>query len=123
MKKAAVGMLLLAAVLCAFIVGRVTAPREDVLSVYDCTTFYATIESVNGNVLLVQGLDVNDINTRSKFTLTVDEQTRLLWHGTEMELADLQIGASVAVTYTGLIQETYPGNIIEPAVQIVLLDD
>ena len=124
MKKAFLGGLLLALVVGAFFVGRLTAPQEEAeLSVYDCTTFYATIESIDGNLLLVQGLDVNDINTRSRFTLTVDAQTRLLWHGTEMKLTDLQVGNTVAVTYTGLIQEIYPGNIVEPAVQIVLLDD
>ncbi len=124
MKKALCGILLLAMVTGAFFLGRLTAPQEKVdLSVYDCTTFYATIESIDGNVFLVQGLDVNDINARSKFTLTVDEQTRLLWHGTEIELADFQVGDTVAVTYTGLIQEIYPGNIVEPATQIVLLDD
>lgn len=124
MKKAIFASIMIVALIAAFFVGRLSAPQEESeLSVYDCTTFYATIESINGNVLLVQGLDVNDINMRSKFTVTVDAQTRLLWHGTEIKLTDLQAGDSVSITYTGLIQEIYPGNIVEPAVQITLLDD
>ena len=123
MKKAVIGILLLVILVGSFVVGRLTSPQETELSVYDCTTFYATIESINGNVLLVQGMDVNDINARSKFTVTVDAQTRLLWHGTEIKLTELQAGNSVSITYTGLVQEIYPGNIVEPAVQIVLLDD
>ncbi len=124
MRKALLILLLFILAAGSFFAGRLTVGQaETPLSVYDCTTFYATIESVDGNMLLVEGLPVNDINTRSKFWLTVGESTRLLWHGTELHLNELQVGATVAVTYTGLIQETYPAKIVEPAVQIILLDD
>ena len=124
MKNVFLAVCLLSIVIGSFFLGRITAPEtEEALSVYDCTTFYAKIESIHGNILLVEGLEVNDINTRSKFTLTVDESTQLIWRGIELSLEDLEVGNTVAITYTGAIQEIYPANMVEPAVRIKLLDD
>ena len=86
-------------------------------------TFYATILYIDQNVLLVEGLEVNDINTRGKFYLTVDENTRLDWLGTEITLTDLDVGDRIAITWSGLVQESSPANIVNPVHRIKLLDD
>ena len=86
-------------------------------------TCYATILTIDDHVLLVQGLEVNDINTRGQFYLTVDENTRLDWLGTEITLSDLDVGERIAITWSGLVQETYPARIVDPVHRIKLLDD
>lgn len=86
-------------------------------------TFYATILTIDDNVLLVEGLEVNDINTRGRFYLTVDENTRLDWRGTEIALSDLDVGDRIAITWSGLVQESSPANIVNPVHRIKLLDD
>lgn len=86
-------------------------------------TFYATILTIDKNVLLVEGLEVNDINTRGQFYLTVDENTRLDWRGTEIALSDLDVGDRIAITWSGPVQESSPANIMNPVHRIKLLDD
>lgn len=86
-------------------------------------TFYATILTIDQNVLLVEGLEVNDINTRGRFYIQVDENTRLDWLGTEITLSDLDVGDRIAITWSGLVQETYPARIVDPVHRIKLLDD
>lgn len=86
-------------------------------------TFYATILTIDDHVLLVEGLEVNDINTRGQFYIQVDENTRLDWLGTELALSDLDVGDRIAITWSGLVQETSPANIMNPVHRIKLLDD
>lgn len=87
-----------------------------------CEVVYAEILEVNGNVFHVKGLDVNDINGRGEFTLSAKENTRLLWRGTEIPLADFNIGDKIAFYYSGEVLETFPVQI--PDVRIIkLLDD
>ena len=86
-------------------------------------TFYATILTIDKNALLVEGLEVNDINTRGQFYIQVDENTRLDWLGTEITLSDLDVGDRIAITWSGLVQETYPARIVDPVHRIKLLDD
>ena len=86
-------------------------------------TFYATILTIDQNVLLVEGLEDNDINTRGQFYIQVDENTRLDWLGTEITLSDLDVGDRIAITWSGLVQETYPARIVDPVHRIKLLDD
>lgn len=87
------------------------------------TTFYAEIEEINeSKLILVEGLDVNDINFRSKFTFIVDEDTILEWRYTKIDFSDLKVGHRIAVTFTGAIQEKYPAHITRVD-KIVLLDD
>lgn len=85
-------------------------------------TFYAEIEEITGNVLLVKGLAVNDINYREEFTFSIIEETELLWRGTKIELSDLDIGDNIAITFEGEVLESYPAQIKE-VVKIQLLDD
>ena len=86
-------------------------------------TFYATILTIDDHVLLVEGLEVNDINSRGQFYIQVDENTRLDWLGTEITLSDLAVGDRIAITWSGLVQETYPARIVDPVHRIKLLDD
>ena len=86
-------------------------------------TFYATILEIDGDILLVEGMEVNDINTRGQFYIQVDENTQLDWLGTEITLSDLQAGDTIAITWSGLVQETYPARIVDPVHRIKLLDD
>ena len=86
-------------------------------------TFYATILTIDDHVLLVEGLEVNDINTRGQFYIQVDENTRLDWLGTEIALSDLDVGDRIAITWSGLVQESSPANIMNPVHRIKLLDD
>lgn len=107
--------LLLTVLLLFGCAGQEEAPLTD--------TFYATILSIDDNVLLVEGLEVNDINTRGQFYIKTDENTRLDWLGTEITLSELDVGDRIAITWSGLVQETSPANIMDPVHRIKLLDD
>ena len=100
----------------SYLVGRLNAPDVNT------KTFYATVESINGSSFVVQGLEVNDINSRGQFTFTVEDTTALEWHNTEIQISDLQAGDTISVTYSGGVTETYPAG-IENIIKIVLLDD
>lgn len=100
----------------SYLVGRLNVPDVNT------KTFYATVESINGNSFVVQGLEVNDINSRGQFTFTVEDTTALEWHNTEIQISDLQAGDTISVTYSGGVTETYPAG-IENIIKIVLLDD
>lgn len=87
-----------------------------------CEVVYAEILEVNGNIFHVKGLEVNDINGRGEFTLSVKENTRLVWRGTEISLADFNIGDKIAFYYSGEVLETFPVQIHDVRI-IKLLDD
>lgn len=87
-----------------------------------CEVVYAEILEVNGNTFHVKGLDVNDINGRGEFTFSAKENTRLVWRGTEIPLADFKKGDKIAFYYGGEVLETFPAQI--PDVRIIkLLND
>ena len=85
-------------------------------------TFYATITEINGNDFTVEGLDINDINYQGAFTFSVTAETELVWRGTEMQVEEFDIGDIISVSFTGLVQESYPGHILD-VVRVQLLDD
>lgn len=101
-----------------FFIGRNTYE----LDITAINTFYSTIEEISGNNLLVNGLDVNDINGRQRFSFTVDDTTSLIWRGTEISLTDLSVGNTISVTYTGEVLEISP-VIIKDVIKVQLLDD
>lgn len=86
-------------------------------------TFYATIEDIDQNNFLVNGLDVNDINNRGEVYFSVDNKTKLEWRHTQITREDLQIGDTISVTYIGEVQESYPRRIVNPVIRITLLED
>lgn len=88
----------------------------------DPQTFYAEIRERETNRFLVQGLAVNDANYRGEFTFSVTEETALLWRGTALELSDLEVGDTIAVTFDGEVLMIYPAQ-IRDVIKIQLLDD
>lgn len=85
-------------------------------------TFYATISGIQGNTFTVKGLEVNDINFRGEFEFSVVEETKLTWRYTDISMEELDVGDNIAITFTGGVLETYPGQIRQVDV-IQLLDD
>lgn len=116
MKKIVAILLAIVLVTGAFFLGRGTA------SEIWTNTFYATILEKNGNHLVVQGLEVNDINTRGQFQFTVDEDVELTWRYTDIALDDLDVGDNISITYTGEVMEISPA-ILSEVLEIQLLDD
>ena len=87
-------------------------------------TFNAVITDIgeNGSSMQVEGLETNDINSRGAFIFSVEDDTKLEWHHAPIKLSEFDVGDCVAVTYTGSIMESYPGQ-IEKATKLQLLDD
>ncbi len=85
-------------------------------------TFYAKIEEIKDNFILVKGLSVNDINFRGEFTISVVEETELEWRNTKINVTDLEVGDNISITFTGEILDSYPAQ-IKDVVKIQLLDD
>ena len=86
------------------------------------TTFYATITDVRTHSLQIEGLDINQINFRSLYRFSIDEDTQLVWRGTPVELNELRPGLTVTVSFTGKILETYPVGLTEVC-RVEILDD
>ena len=84
--------------------------------------FYAKITSVSGSLLAVEGLEINDINYRGRFWLTVDQYTELEWRSTRITMDDLDPGDLIAVYFHGAVLETGPAQ-IRWVDRIALLDD
>lgn len=130
MKRAAVIILVIAICITSgiagFLLGRHTAPHtlpaKYVMPDFSTTTFYATITSIHEKHLQVQGLEINDINSRGAFDLSIGDTTTLEWRGTTLQLSELNVGDTIAVTYTGDVLETYPAQIMNVQ-KIQLLDD
>lgn len=85
-------------------------------------TFYAEIEEIKDNFILVKGLSVNDINFQGEFTISVVGETELEWRNTKINVTDLNVGDNISITFTGEILDSYPAQ-IKDVVKIQLLDD
>lgn len=97
------------------------AGRESV-KLIDEETFYAKIEEIREKDIMVQGLEINDINKRWKFQLSIKEDTELVWRGIPIIMEDLRTGDIISITYTGVVSETSPAQIRE-VVRIQALGD
>jgi hypothetical protein len=95
---------------------------ENAGSALNTQTFYATISEVDDYSLIVKGLEVNDINFRGDFVLSLSEETVLLWRGTDISVNELNTGDRIAVTFSGEVLESYPAQ-IKNTDRIQLLDD
>lgn len=89
--------------------------------IIESKTFYAVIDHVDSGGLTVSGLEENDINHRGAFRFHM-EGVPLTWRYTEIPLTDLQVGAVVAVTYIGSVQETDPAGLTDVR-KVELLSD
>jgi len=85
-------------------------------------SFYAEITEIDGSDFQVKGLAVNQINYRGDYIFRVDEKTLLIWRGTEMDSGEFRPGQRIAVTFAGVVFESYPQWITE-IVKVELLDD
>ena len=85
-------------------------------------TFYAEITDISGELFTVDELEINDINFRGAFTFSIATETELVWRGNKMRLDEFNIGDTIAISFTGAVQETYPGH-IQDVVRVQLLDD
>ena len=101
-------------------IGRNTQPEVDYTP-----TFYATIEEVESwgeGSLLVQGLEVNNWNHRSKYVLWNAKNADLVWHGTKIKFDQFKTGQTVSITFDGAVAESYPAQISNIS-RIEILDD
>ncbi len=105
-----------------FITGRMTTPEQDVPEHPVSTTFYAAITEIYEHSILVEGLEINDINSRGAFDLSTNENTVYEWRYTPLSRSELEVGDTISVTYTGAVLESYPAQIHE-VLKIQLLDD
>ena len=106
-------VLLLAGGAGGFLLGRETAPDSttSTLSWMQCDTIYVTIlEKQDGNYFHVKGLSVNDVNGQGEYSFSLEDDAKLVWRGTEITAADLQVGDNIAITYSGGVLEIYPAQ-------------
>lgn len=59
--------------------------------------FYAEIISIDGQLITVDGLDINDCSYRDQYTLEIYPETQLVWHKTEVNISDLKPGHLVSI--------------------------
>ncbi len=95
---------------------------ESSASALETQTFYATISDIQNNTFTVIGMEVNDINFRGNFRFSIAEGTKITWRYTDISADDLDVGDNIAITFTGEILETDPGQIQQIEV-IQLLGD
>lgn len=88
--------------------------------------FYAKIKKIseyNGvTTVLVEGLETNDINYSGEFEFSIDDDTKLLWKETKVELSDLKEGQNVLITSAGEILERYPARLTR-VIKVVVLEN
>ncbi|MCD7772313.1 MAG: fibronectin type III domain-containing protein [Oscillospiraceae bacterium] len=83
----------------------------------DGVTFYAlvidtTIGKTGNYGLQLCALNINDINHRGLYTATVKSDTELLNADGEITAEDISMGDIIALTYSGEVEESYPGNVL-----------
>ena len=105
MRYAGTAVLMIFIAAGAYLIGYKTAydRMERAAASYETETFYAAITDISDSSITVQGMEINDINFRGRFTFPVMEETS-------------------SITFTGLVQETSPAGIQE-VLKVQLLDD
>ena len=124
MRYAGTAVLMIFIAAGAYLIGYKTAydRMERAAASYETETFYAAITDISDSSITVQGMEINDINFRGRFTFPVMEETSYLWRGTRISAKDLEEGDNISITFTGLVQETSPAGIQE-VLKVQLLDD
>jgi len=78
--------------LVGLFVGQSNVTKPDLLITSYGQTFYATIEKIRDNKYIsVKGLEVNDINYRGEFSLTIKDSTIMTWRGESISISDLDL--------------------------------
>ena len=65
----------------AYMMNGKIAVRHAAAASYETETFYAAITDISDSSITVQGMEINDINFRGRFTFPVMEETSYLWRG------------------------------------------
>lgn len=81
-------------------------------AILESVTFYAEITKINDKTILVDGLDINDINHKYDFSVSLTD-AKIYHNGTEIKKDDLKVGNIVSITYGGGVQETAPARILQ----------
>ena len=93
---------------------------------YKAKTFKATIKEVREYneivTLLIEELDENNINYRGEYIIKIDEYTKLLWKGKNINISDLKIGQRIKIKYNGDRLDTSPATLMK-VTKILVLDD
>lgn len=123
-RHAAAAVLMISIAAGAYLFGYKTAYDwiENATGSYGAETFYAVITDISDSSITVQGMEINDINFRGRFTFPIMEETSYLWRGIVIGPKDLEEGDNISITFTGPIQETSPAGIQE-VLKVQLLDD
>lgn len=90
-------------------------------AILESTTFYAEITQINDKTILVDGLNINDINHKYDFSVSLTD-AKIYHNGTEIKKDDLKVGNIVSITYGGGVQETAPARILQ-TYSISILDN
>ena len=83
MRYAGTAVLMIFIAAGAYLIGYKTAydRMERAAASYETETFYAAITDISDSSITVQGMEINDINFRGRFTFPVMEETSYLWRG------------------------------------------
>ena len=83
MRYAGTAVLMIFIAAGAYLIGYKTAydRMERAAASYETETFYAAITDITDSSITVQGMEINDINFRGRFTFPVMEETSYLWRG------------------------------------------
>lgn len=85
-------------------------------------TFYATITEIDEEILVADGLEVNDINFRGLFSLSVTQVDKYEWRYETIEANQLEVGDNISITFRGDILESSPAQ-LQDVTRIQVLDD
>ena len=101
MRYAGTAVLMIFIAAGAYLIGYKTAyDRMERAAVnYETETFYAAITDITDSSITVQGMEINDINFRGRFTFPVMEETSYLWRGTRISAKDLEEGDNISITF------------------------
>ena len=83
MRYAGTAVLMIFIAAGAYLIGYKTAydRMERAAASYETETFYAAITDITDSSITIQGMEINDINFRGRFTFPVMEETSYLWRG------------------------------------------
>ncbi len=119
-KIIAAGAAVLALVCASFFLGRLTVEKP--IPWQEVVVSHAEILERDGAFFHINGLDCNDVNGQGEYTFTLPEDAVLEWRYEPITLEDLQVGDHIAVTYTGPVLLSYPGQLTQ-VLRIQLLED
>ena len=104
-----------------FYIGQNSMHEEFKLGRRGYETFYAIVDEIGDQEIVVRGIPENSINYRGRFVLNISNNTLLLnaSDNTQIEFIDLVIGSEVYIRFHGAIWESHPGKI--PEVDIIYL--